>query len=61
MDDERQDSLREEQRRMRGPYPIGMEDYSGPAADFSWTGMFASVVIVLLLLGAGIFLLDLAR
>jgi hypothetical protein len=63
MEDERQDSLREEQRRMgQGPYPFygEMETFGGDS-NFTWTGILASVVVVLLMLGAGIFLLSLVR
>lgn len=58
MADERQDSLREEERRMRqGPYLIhGQMESFGREAEFSGTRLLALVVMALVLIGAAIFL-----
>ena len=56
---EDQDSLREEERRMRqGPYPIrGQLSSFGREAEFSVTRLLALAVMALILIGVAIFLL----
>jgi len=59
MTDEDQDSLREEERRMRrGPYPIqGQLPSFDRAAEFSSARLLALALIALVLIGVPIFLL----
>jgi hypothetical protein len=63
MTEERQDSLREEERRMRqGPYPIGgSEPYFGAHDDFTRTRLLVAVVVVLVLIGAALSLVGFVR